>query len=158
MDLCVRVNQCRWPGCSPSFPIKDVLIYQQWFPDDDGLNFHSEDWLFTASVKGWANDEVALLWLQRPFIPHTQPDDSEEWRLLVLDGHGRQCSTACRHIPPTSCSPRRRLVRRAEKEFSQGARSAFLDCTGHLRYEVLLLMGLNKGREAAFTKKLIERG
>jgi 4-hydroxybenzoate polyprenyltransferase len=45
------------------------------------------DWLFTATEKGWTNQTVALEWLQRIFIPYTQPEDPAQARLLILDGH-----------------------------------------------------------------------
>ncbi|KAK8103693.1 transposase [Apiospora kogelbergensis] len=68
---------------------KGASVQQQWFPDDDDdLDFHLKDWLFAASPKGWTNEEIGLLWLQKLFIPHTQPADPDQWRLLVLDGHG----------------------------------------------------------------------
>jgi hypothetical protein len=45
------------------------------------------DWYFEASPKGWKNDGIAVRWLKGVFIPLTKPENSEEWRLLILDGH-----------------------------------------------------------------------
>ncbi|RYP64451.1 hypothetical protein DL771_008739 [Monosporascus sp. 5C6A] len=36
---------------------------------------------------GWTNTEIGLKWLREVFIPNTKPEDPDEWRLLVIDGH-----------------------------------------------------------------------
>ncbi|KAM4057324.1 DDE superfamily endonuclease [Hirsutella rhossiliensis] len=46
------------------------------------------DWQFTATKNGWTSDQTAVEWLEKVFIPRTQPPDPSERRLLVLDGHG----------------------------------------------------------------------
>ena len=68
----------------PTVIFKGKSVQQQWFLTD------KEDlggWLFTATDKGWVNQTVALEWLEKIFIPRTQPDDPTQQRLLVLDGH-----------------------------------------------------------------------
>ncbi|OAQ65585.1 transposase [Purpureocillium lilacinum] len=45
-------------------------------------------WQFTATKNGWTSDQTAVEWLEKVFIPRTQPSDFLERRLLVLDGHG----------------------------------------------------------------------
>ncbi|KAF7520283.1 hypothetical protein G7054_g12829 [Neopestalotiopsis clavispora] len=50
-------------------------------------------WRFTATDNGWTSDPTALEWLQKVFIPFTQPNDPQEARLLVLDGHGSHETT-----------------------------------------------------------------
>ncbi|RYO82061.1 hypothetical protein DL762_006793 [Monosporascus cannonballus] len=62
-----------------------VDVQQQWFPDSDDKAY--ESWYFTTSENGWTNTEIGLKWLREVFIPHTKPQDPDEWRLLVIDGH-----------------------------------------------------------------------
>ena len=45
------------------------------------------DWKLTAQKKGWIDDEKALEWLHKVFLPLTEPTDRKERRLLVADGH-----------------------------------------------------------------------
>ena len=61
-------------------------VQQQWFPNESLENF--QDWSFTASENGWTSNELAVEWLTKLFIPRTQPEDKNQYRLLVLDGHG----------------------------------------------------------------------
>ncbi|KAM4064330.1 DDE superfamily endonuclease [Hirsutella rhossiliensis] len=55
-------------------------VQQQWFPED--LSTFS-DWQFTATKNGWTSDQTAVEWLEKVFIPRTQPPDPSERRLLV---------------------------------------------------------------------------
>jgi hypothetical protein len=59
-------------------------VQQQWFPDAEE---RYADWYFGASPKGWTNDDIAVRWLKGVFVPFTKPENPEEWRLLILDGH-----------------------------------------------------------------------
>ncbi|KAM4066290.1 DDE superfamily endonuclease [Hirsutella rhossiliensis] len=70
---------------SPPVIFKGKSVQQQWFPED--LSTFS-DWQFTATKNGWTSDQTAVEWLEKVFIPRTQPPDPSERRLLVLDGHG----------------------------------------------------------------------
>ena len=65
-------------------------VQQQWFPTN--LN-NFEGWKFTATDKGWTDDDTALEWLKEVFLPLTKPADAEERRLLVVDGHGSHTTT-----------------------------------------------------------------
>ncbi|XP_044723684.1 DDE superfamily endonuclease domain-containing protein [Hirsutella rhossiliensis] len=69
----------------PPVIFKGKSVQQQWFPED--LSTFS-DWQFTATKNGWTSDQTAVEWLEKVFIPRTQPPDPSERRLLVLDGHG----------------------------------------------------------------------
>ncbi|KAM4064340.1 DDE superfamily endonuclease [Hirsutella rhossiliensis] len=69
----------------PLVIFKGKSVQQQWFPED--LSTFS-DWQFTATKNGWTSDQTAVEWLEKVFIPRTQPPDPSERRLLVLDGHG----------------------------------------------------------------------
>ncbi|RYP65642.1 hypothetical protein DL771_008194 [Monosporascus sp. 5C6A] len=62
-----------------------VNVQQQWFPDSDDELY--ESWYFTTSENGWTNTEIGLKWLRKVFIPNIKPENPDEWRLLVIDGH-----------------------------------------------------------------------
>jgi hypothetical protein len=69
---------------------KGKSVQQQWFPIDlDKF----DRWQFTATENGWTTDSTAQEWLKRVFIPLTAPNDPQEPRLLVLDGHGSHETT-----------------------------------------------------------------
>jgi hypothetical protein len=60
-------------------------VQQQWFPDAEEERY--ADRYFEASPRGWTNDDIAVRWLKGVFISLTKPENPEEWRLLILDGH-----------------------------------------------------------------------
>lgn len=64
-----------------------------------------KDWVFIAIENAWTSNSMALEWLQKVFIPGTQPTDSMERRLIILDGHGSHITTdSCGNaIKITSC-------------------------------------------------------
>ncbi len=78
----------RW--LDPLVIFKGKSLQQQWFPLD--LAPYA-GWRFTHQKKGWTDDDTALEWLQKIFIPNTIPDGTKEGqrpkeaRLLVCDGH-----------------------------------------------------------------------
>jgi 4-hydroxybenzoate polyprenyltransferase len=53
----------------------------QWFP---AVFPH---WKYTSSLTGWSNSDIFLRWSMGVFVPETQPEDPNQWRLLVLDQH-----------------------------------------------------------------------
>ncbi|RYO93061.1 hypothetical protein DL762_001324 [Monosporascus cannonballus] len=79
---CVSANGRSLP---PLVIFSGVDVQQQWFPDSDDKTY--ENWYFTTSENGWTNTEIGLKWLRKVFIPHTKPQNPDEWRLLVIDGH-----------------------------------------------------------------------
>ena len=74
---------------SPLVIFKGKTVQQQWFPLD--LKPFS-DWEFTATDNRWTNNAVAVEWLEKIFIPQTQPTNPTDYRLLILDGHGSHTS------------------------------------------------------------------
>lgn len=64
-------------------------VQQQWFPLD--LTPY-DTWQFTATDKGWITDATAVEWLEKVFIPGSQPATPGP-RLLVVDGHGSHETT-----------------------------------------------------------------
>lgn len=41
-----------------------------------------------TSANGWTNNEIALKWLSKVFILNTKPTDLDQWRMLIVKGHG----------------------------------------------------------------------
>ena len=74
----------------PLVIFKGKSVQQQWFPLDLSL---FKDWQFTATENGWITDCTAVEWLEKIFIPRTQPDDPLDYRLLIVDGHGSHATT-----------------------------------------------------------------
>jgi hypothetical protein len=71
----------------PLVIFKGKAVQQQWFttqPDEEDF----KKWSFAASQKGWTTNEIALRWLKEVFLPLTAPRDPQQWRHLILDGHG----------------------------------------------------------------------
>ncbi|KAL8296578.1 hypothetical protein RB600_001864 [Gaeumannomyces tritici] len=68
----------------PLIIFKGKSVQEQWFPADLGP---FRGWEFTATDNGWTTDFTGLEWLQKVFLPRTQPLTPEA-RLLILDGHG----------------------------------------------------------------------
>ena len=49
----------------------------------------------TLSENGWTDTAISVAWLQQVFHPDTcaAPSDSDQWRMLLVDGHGSHVST-----------------------------------------------------------------
>lgn len=60
----------------------------RWYPRNPPPN-----WSFAVSETGWTNNELGLEWLKSHFEPLTRPENSDEYRLLVLDGHSSHQTT-----------------------------------------------------------------
>jgi hypothetical protein len=56
-------------------------LLTSWFPAE------VPNYIYATSENGWTSNELSLEWLQRIFIPHTQPAPGE-YRFLIMDGHG----------------------------------------------------------------------
>jgi hypothetical protein len=52
-----------------------------WWPATETL----PDWVWAFSAKGWTDNELAVDWLDKVLIPHTQ--QSQDHFILILDGH-----------------------------------------------------------------------
>ena len=74
----------------PLVIFKGKSCQQQWFPIE--LDQYS-GWKFTATQNGWTTDATALEWLTKVFIPQTTPQNPQEPRLLIFDGHGSHETT-----------------------------------------------------------------
>jgi len=68
----------------PAVIYKGKDVQQQWFPS---RLVKFKGWFFTATENRWTTDATALEWLEKVFIPQTEPRDHSA-RLLILDGHG----------------------------------------------------------------------
>ena len=74
----------------PLVIFKGKTVQQQWFPTS--LEQYKGQ-QFTATKNGWTSDATALEQLEKAFIPSTAPQDPQELRLLILDGHGSHKTT-----------------------------------------------------------------
>ncbi|KAL8329939.1 hypothetical protein RB597_005300 [Gaeumannomyces tritici] len=78
----------------PLIIFKGKHVQDPWFPSGEG-SFN--DWEFTATDNGWTNDRTGLEWLQKIYLPGTQPDPPQP-RLLILDGHGSHVTKAFQYL------------------------------------------------------------
>jgi hypothetical protein len=69
----------------PAVIFQGKTIQQQHYPSDIENQPKFKGWLFTLSPKGWIDHELALEWLQRVFIPHTNAGGAT--RLLIVNSH-----------------------------------------------------------------------
>jgi 4-hydroxybenzoate polyprenyltransferase len=74
----------------PLVIFKAKSIQEQWFKKDF-LTKHS-NWHVTFSENGWTSNEIALEWLEKVFLPQTEPSNFADARLLIVDGHGSHTS------------------------------------------------------------------
>lgn len=74
----------------PLVIFKAKSIQEQWFKRDFLARHPS--WHVTFSQNGWTSNEIAVEWLEKVFLPQTQPNDPSEARLLIVDGHGSHTS------------------------------------------------------------------
>lgn len=51
-----------------------------------------DNWHFAVSKNGWTDRHIGLKWLQGCFEPYTRPQDANQKRLLLLDGHNSHLS------------------------------------------------------------------
>ena len=69
----------------PGIIFKGKELQQQWFLRE----FQQiADWFYITSPNGWTDNHIAIEWLERVYLPQTQPIDESEPRLIILDGHG----------------------------------------------------------------------
>ncbi|KAI0996575.1 hypothetical protein K3495_g11606 [Podosphaera aphanis] len=62
--------------------LSGALLLEKFFGNnlDDGV-------LFAMTESGYTNDMLSFEWVKQ-FDKHTKPSNPEEWRMLVMDGHG----------------------------------------------------------------------
>ena len=70
------------------FKVKN--IQEQWFKKDF-LTKHF-NWHVTFSENGWTSNDIALEWLEKVFLPQTEPSDFADAQLFIVDGHGSHTS------------------------------------------------------------------
>jgi len=52
------------------------------------------DWFYITSPNGWTDNHIAIEWLERVYLPQTQPIDESEARLIILDGYGSHATVS----------------------------------------------------------------
>jgi hypothetical protein len=67
----------------PFIIFKGKHIQSTWFQPNVPA-----DWMISTSPKGWTNNALGLKWLQIHFEPKTRPQNENDIRFLILDGHG----------------------------------------------------------------------
>ena len=70
----------------PLVIFRGQTLQQQWFPNNELYRF--QQWYFSSTENGWTSNDNALEWLIKLFIPRTRPNHNDQYRLLILDGHG----------------------------------------------------------------------
>ena len=85
----IECNSATGVSILPAVIYKGKSVQKQWFSSQLD-KFHG--WYFTATENGWTTDKTALEWLEKVFIPQTEPRDHSA-RLLILDGHGSHETT-----------------------------------------------------------------
>ncbi|KAM4054941.1 DDE superfamily endonuclease [Hirsutella rhossiliensis] len=146
----------------PPVIFKGKSVQQQWFPED--LSTFS-DWQFTATKNGWTSDQTAVEWLEKVFIPRTQPPDPSERRLLVLDGHGSHETVdfmylcyqhqihLLSYLPYLSCAATARFVGFLSllTDSSPVGKQNFLSCYQKAREQALTVSNIKGGWKATAT-------
>ena len=74
----------------PLVIFKAKNIQEQWFKRDFLAKYPC--WHVTFSENGWTSNDIAIEWLEKVFLSQTQPEDSADVRLLIVDGHGSHTS------------------------------------------------------------------
>lgn len=68
--------------------IRPVVIFKsEYRMTNRVLSNQRPKWFYTNSNSGWTSNYIALAWLKEVFIPQTQPDNPDEFRLLICDGN-----------------------------------------------------------------------
>ncbi|KAM4060304.1 DDE superfamily endonuclease [Hirsutella rhossiliensis] len=123
------------------------------------------DWQFTATKNGWTSDQTAVEWLEKVFIPRTQPPDPSERRLLVLDGHGSHETVdfmylcyqhqihLLSYLPYLSCAATARFVGFLSllTDSSPVGKQNFLSCYQKAREQALTVSNIKGGWKATAT-------
>jgi 4-hydroxybenzoate polyprenyltransferase len=74
----------------PLIIFKAKSIQEQWFKQE--FLAQNPGWHVTFSQNGWTSNDIAIEWVEKVFLPQTEPDDPSEARLLIVDGHGSHTS------------------------------------------------------------------
>ena len=74
----------------PLVIFKAKSIQEQWFKKDFLAKYPR--WHVTFSENEWTSNDIAIEWLEKVFLPQTQPEDSADVQLLIVDGHGSHTS------------------------------------------------------------------
>jgi hypothetical protein len=89
--------------CADRSSLPPALIYKATSGDlqDSWLQYYDPQehpcW-FASSPNGWTSDQLSLSWLQSLFHEQTVGKARRDWRLLILDGHGSQCTLSVRTL------------------------------------------------------------
>jgi len=81
-------------GCvlSPFIINKGVEHYMGWYKS---FSEGETAYLFSYSLKGWTDDQLALGWLQKVLLRETEAKSPNLPRLLIFDDHGSHITFKC---------------------------------------------------------------
>ncbi|KAI1006773.1 hypothetical protein K3495_g1436 [Podosphaera aphanis] len=79
---CIEAISASGKTIPPMVILSGALLLEKFFDNDlsDGV-------LFAMIESGYTNDMLSFKWVKN-FDKHTKPSNPEEWRILVMDGHG----------------------------------------------------------------------
>lgn len=63
-------------------------VQADWFPIGYQEELESNGFVFSTSESGWTSNYLGIEWLRQVFLPRSKPANDDEWRLLIVDGHG----------------------------------------------------------------------
>lgn len=69
---------------APMIIFKGKYHQQDWYQDAEN---YPKDWLLATLPKGWTDSRLAIIWLTQLFGPSTQPSNSNDYQLLIIDAH-----------------------------------------------------------------------
>jgi hypothetical protein len=72
----------------PLVIFKGQSLQTTWFQPDN-----VPDWLYSCSTNGWTSNDTCLRWLHDIYLPETKPAQADEYRILLIDGHGSHVTT-----------------------------------------------------------------
>ena len=113
-------GNCEWVtvieticACGHTIPpliIFEAVMHQAAWYENSLLLYN---WSIAVSENGWMNNQIGLTWLKTVFNKHTKDCSVDQYRLLILDGHGShvtpefnqyclECSIIILCMPPHS--------------------------------------------------------
>lgn len=81
----------------PTSIFKGKALQESWFHETT-----IPDWLYSTSENRWTSNKIGTQWLEKVFIPETEPEDAGN-RMLILDCHAIHLSTDFLYLAYMAC-------------------------------------------------------
>ena len=78
--------------CAGGWALKSLIIFGGVQQRASWFNQLDQNAAICLSQKGWTDNEIAVHWLRKHFLPQTAKRQLGKCRLLILDGHESHCS------------------------------------------------------------------